>query len=113
MTKLLLEIKNDEIIFVGDDMNGHVGIETDGFEGIYGGNGYGKRNKEREMLLEFAAAMELAVCNIFFTKVDTKKITCASGEGESMSTSEIDYFLVRKKDRSAVKDVTVINGQHA
>ena len=80
LTKLLSEIKNDEIIFVGGDMNGHVGIETDGFEGIHGGNGYGKRNKEGEMLLEFAAAMELVVCNTFFTKVDTKKITYSSGE---------------------------------
>ena len=28
-----------------------------------------------------------------------------------MSTSEIDYFLVRKKDSASVKDVTVINGE--
>ena len=111
MTKLLSEIKKEEIIFVDGDMNGHVGIETDGFEGIHDGNGYGKRNKEGEMLLEFATAMELVVCNTFFTKRDTKKITYASGEGESMTTSEIDYFLVRKKDSSSVKDGTVINGE--
>jgi len=54
--------------------------------------------------------MELVVCNTFFTKMDTKKVTYASG-GESMSTSEIDYFLVRKKNRSSVKDVTVINDE--
>ena len=32
-------------------------------------------------------------------------------EKESKSTSEIDYFLVRKKNRSSVKDVTTINGE--
>ena len=51
------------------------------------------------------------ICNTFFTKMDTKKVTYASGEAESISTSEIDYFLVRKNDRSSVKDVTVINGE--
>ena len=34
------------------DMNGHVGAEADGFEGVHGGKGFGVRNVEGEMLLE-------------------------------------------------------------
>ena len=41
------------------DLNGHVGANVDGFEGVHGGNGFGVRNMEGEMLLEFAHAMGL------------------------------------------------------
>ena len=50
------------------DLNGHVGQDVEGFEGVHGGNGYGKRNLEGEMILEFARAMEMVVCNTLFTK---------------------------------------------
>ena len=88
-------------------MNGHVGKVPDGFEGVHGGHGYGKRNVEGEMLLEFAVAMDLVVGNTFFVKDDTKKITYQSGD----SKSQIDYILVRRKDKSFLKNVTVINGE--
>ena len=32
------------------DMNGHVGRDVDGFEGVHGGNGFGDRNAEGEFL---------------------------------------------------------------
>jgi hypothetical protein len=65
MTQLLSGIKDDENIFVGGDLNGHVGRDADGYDGVHGGYGYGKRNTEGEMMLEFATAMELIVCNTF------------------------------------------------
>ena len=34
------------------DINGHVGKEIDGFEGVHGGNVFGERNLEGRMLLE-------------------------------------------------------------
>jgi hypothetical protein len=100
-------IRDDEIVFIGGDMNGHVGQNSDGFEKEHGGKGYGKRNTEGEMLLEFAMAMDLVVCNTFFVKQDTKKITYESGGNKT----QIDYILVKRKDFSIVKDVTVINGE--
>jgi hypothetical protein len=107
MVKLLSGVSEDESIFVGADLNGHVGKVPDGFEGVHGGHGYGKRNAEGEMLLEFAVAMDLVVGNTFFVKDDTKKITYQSGD----SKSQIDYILVRRKDKSFLKNVTVINGE--
>ena len=35
------------------DFNGHVGRQIDGFEGVHGGYGIGKRNIEGRRLLEF------------------------------------------------------------
>ena len=42
-------------------MNGHVGADVDGFEGVHGGYGFGKRNVDGEMLLEFADALDFAI----------------------------------------------------
>lgn len=107
MLQLLSGIKEEESVFVGGDLNGHVGREADGFEGVHGGNGFGKRNKEGEMLLEFAVAMDLVVSNTYFMKSDSKKSTYESGGNRS----EIDFILVRRKEKSVIKDVTVINGE--
>src|SRR5206468_1491119 len=107
MTKLLSGVGVEESVFVCGDMNGHVGCDPAGFESEHGGNGFGKRNTEGEILLEFAMAMELIVCNTFYTKDESKKITYESGD----SKSEIDYILVRRKERSVVRDVTTISGE--
>ena len=85
-------------------MNGHVGRGDVGFKGAHVGHGYGERNKEVEMLLEFAEADELVITNTFFQKEDVKKITYMSGGAKTT----IDFLLVRKKDRQLVKDVKVI-----
>ena len=98
MTRLLSGVRGEEKLFCGGDLNGHVGQDSDGFEGVHGGNGYGKRNVEGEMVLELAMFMELVVCNTLFKKDEAKKITYTSSKDENMSKSEIDYILVRKKD---------------
>ena len=77
--KVLKDAGENEKLIVCGDMNGHVGAEADGFEGVHGGKGFGIRNAEEEMLLEFAHAMGLAVCNTWFTKKDSQKVTYESG----------------------------------
>src|SRR3989441_8231671 len=72
------EIGQEEFVMIGDDMNGHVGRKVDGYEGVHGGKGYGVRNTEGEMLLEFADAMKLVVLNTWFTKNESKKVTYES-----------------------------------
>ena len=47
------------MLFGLGDINGHVGEEIEGFEGVYGGNGIGKRNAKGRMLLEFCDKREL------------------------------------------------------
>ena len=48
-----------EIIVSLRDLNGHVGKCAEGFEGVHGGNGIGKRNAEGRRLLEFCDEREL------------------------------------------------------
>ena len=86
------------------DMNGHVGRDVDGFEGVHGGNGFGDRNAEGEAILEFATCFDLVVANTFFTNETQKLVTYESG-GVSLV---VDYVLARKND---MKDVTVIPGE--
>src|SRR5260221_512039 len=96
-----------ERLVVCGDMNGHVGSRSDGFEDVHGGNGFGIRNVEGEMLLEFACAMELVVANTWFKKEDSKKVTYDSGGCRTV----VDYVLVRKSDRAMVKNVKVIGSE--
>ena len=57
------------------DSPGDVGATKDGFDGVHGGFGYGVRNTEGEMMLEFADAMDLVVANTWFKKDDEKLVT--------------------------------------
>ena len=49
-----------ERLLICGDLNEHVGSEIDGFEGVHGGFGFGKRNVDGEMILETADALNLA-----------------------------------------------------
>ena len=57
---------SSEIIFSLGDFNGHVGKFAEGFEGVHGGNGIGKRNAEGRRLLEFCDEKQLCVANTWF-----------------------------------------------
>ena len=50
---VLSVIPRQENIFIGSDMNDHVGRDADGYGGVHGGVGFGTRNAEGEMILEF------------------------------------------------------------
>ena len=104
---VLSGIPKQESIFIGSDMNGHVGIDPDGYGGVHRGMGFGTRNAECERILEFGEAVGMVVCNTFFKKEDSKLITYQSGDNRSM----IDYLMVRKTDRCIVKDVNVISSK--
>src|SRR6267154_127687 len=84
LSKIVDEIEQEEFVMIGGDMNGHVGAKADGYEGVHGGKGYGERNTEGEMLLEFADAMKLVVLNTLFTKKEPKKVTYESGENKTV-----------------------------
>jgi hypothetical protein len=104
---VLSAIKEDECLIVCGDMNGHVGKEVDGFDKVHGGHGFGSRNLEGEMLLEFADAMDLAVANTWFMKEEGKLVTYESGGCRSV----VDYCLIRKNERKMVRNVNVIQGE--
>ena len=73
--KLIEGIKKTERIMLGGDLNGHVGKESDGYEGVHGGKGYGVRNAEGERILEFCEAAGIIMCGTQFRKADSKLIS--------------------------------------
>ena len=95
-------LHQQESIFIGSDMNGHVGRDANGYGGAHGGMGFGTRNAEGERILEFGDAVGMVGCNTFFKKEDSKLITYQSGDNRSM----IDYRMVRKTDRCLVKVIS-------
>ena len=101
---VLSGILKQEIIFIGSDMNDHVGRDVDGYSGVHGGMGFSTRNAECERILDFGGAVGMVVCNTLFKKEDSKLITYQSEDNRSM----IDYLMVRKADRCLVNDVKVI-----
>ncbi|GJN36229.1 hypothetical protein PR202_gb25069 [Eleusine coracana subsp. coracana] len=48
-----------EKLFIGGDLNGHVGTSNVGFERVHGGFGYGSRNQEGVDILNWALAYDL------------------------------------------------------
>ena len=46
LISLVSKVGNDDLLVIGDDLNGHVGKEASGYQGIPGGFGYGSINIE-------------------------------------------------------------------
>ena len=87
-------IPASELIIVGGDLNGHIGTNVDGYDGVHGGYGFGERNADGERKLEFCDAMELIVTNACFKRQKNKLATYVSGG----TVSAIDYLLLRECD---------------
>ena len=83
-------IPASELIVVGGDLNGHVGTNVDGYDGVNGGCGFGERNADGERILEFCDAMELMVTNTCFKRQKNKLVTYVSGG----TVSATDYLLL-------------------
>ncbi|XP_057550510.1 uncharacterized protein LOC130828560 [Amaranthus tricolor] len=99
-------IPANEKVFLGGDFNGHIGKEATNYNSIHGGFGYGVRNESDESLLELVLAKELVIANSIFRKKDEHLITYKSGK----LATQIDYFLVRRDDRSSCLDCKVVLG---
>ena len=95
----LAKISVSEILFVCGYFNGHIGKNADGYEGVHGGRGFGRRNLEGDRILELAVAHNLVVSNSLFTKRESQ-----SGENQSL----IDYILMKVQNIKLVRDVKVI-----
>jgi len=106
-SKMVSDVNGKERLIVCGDFNCHVGDGVGGYEGVHGGSGFGERNLEGEMMLDVAEAMELVVANTCFRKRDNQKVTFESGGARTV----VDYVMVRKKERSMVKDVKAVPGE--
>ena len=100
-------INDKESLFLCGDLNGHVGQRVEGFEGVHGGFGFGSRNSEGEMILEFAESLSLSIANTWFKKEDKLLVSYDSGGNRSV----VDYVLVRAGERTMIRDAKVITNE--
>ena len=68
LDELVGKTEEGELLVVCGDLNGHVGKESEGFEEVHAGHGYGNRNREGSSILEMAQQRELVVCNAWYKK---------------------------------------------
>nr|XP_034840840.1 craniofacial development protein 2-like [Maniola hyperantus] len=104
---VMMGIPQSEEIYIGGDFNSHVGRTNENFERVHGSWGFGTRNREGETLLQSASAFDMVIVNTFFEKRDQHLITYQSGNHRS----QIDYFLISRKNLNTVKDCKVIPGE--
>jgi Reverse transcriptase (RNA-dependent DNA polymerase)/Endonuclease-reverse transcriptase len=99
---------NSENILIMGDFNAKVGEDRNGYEDVMGKNGYGRRDKEGEVLLDFCKRNGLFICNTNFKKMlKEEKVTRVSWDGRNESV--IDYIIVGKNMRKSVRDTKVLH----
>jgi hypothetical protein len=77
---LVSSVPISEKLFIGGDLNGHVGSTRVDFDGVHGGFGYGSRNQEGEGILNVVLAYDLIVANTLFRKRVSHLVTFSSGQ---------------------------------
>jgi exonuclease III len=77
---LVSSVPISEKLFIGGDLNRHIGSTRVGFDGVYGGFRYESRNQEGEGILNFALAYDLIVANTLFRKRVSHLVTFSSGQ---------------------------------
>ena len=78
--EIVKEIPKEDKIWIGADLNGHIGKERLGYENVHGGWGFGERDKEGVSILEFAETHELSISNTWFRRDEKRLITYSSWE---------------------------------
>ena len=109
MEGTVTEVKREERLYIGADLNGHVGEGNDGIERWIGKHGYGTRNAEGDRIEEFVIGEDLAVLNTFYKKPEEHLATYQSGGRKT----QIDYLLCWRRDLKEVSDCKVIPGENA
>ena len=66
--ELLSCIPQNEMVVLAGDMNGHVGSNSVGYDGMHGGYWFGDKNADGSRILEFADGRNLVICNTLFMK---------------------------------------------
>ena len=95
-------------IWIGGDLNGHVGESNKGNEKCMGNYGMQIRNEEGKRTISFAKDESLANVNTYFKKHINKLITYSS----SQHKMQINYFMCHRSDLKGVTDCKVIPGDY-
>ncbi|KAJ7942848.1 Retrovirus-related Pol polyprotein LINE-1 [Quillaja saponaria] len=101
-----------EKLFIGADLNGHVGSANEGFESVHGGYGYGVKNKGGKSILDFAVAYNLILANTQARKDAKKAVREARGKAceglyQKLETKdgEKDIYRIAKQRERRTKDL--------
>ncbi|XP_063595885.1 uncharacterized protein LOC134772741 [Penaeus indicus] len=103
----LQAIPQEERVFLGGDLNGHLGPERGVLHRVHGGWGMGELNEEGERVIDFALANDMAIANTFFKKGAHQYVTYKSGGRES----QIDFLGCRRNHLGELKNCKVIKGE--
>jgi len=107
LEEVVEKIPRDERLVIGADLNAHVGEGNTNDEEAMGKHGFGRRNPEGQIVVDFAKRWELIVSNTMFLKRNKQKVTYSSGG----SNTQVDYILVRRGRMKEVWDTKVIMGE--
>jgi len=96
-----------EVLWVGGDLNGHVGEGNTGSSECMGRHGVGIRNDDGDRIVDWATAGGMALVNTYFMKLEQQKITYKSGN----NNTQIDYIACRRQQLKDVLDCKVLPGE--
>ena len=97
-------VPRSERLVVAGDLNGHVGRDIDGYDGVHGGHGLGVRNEEGIKIMDFATAYEMRLMNTYYKKRENHLVTYNSGGRRS----QIDFIMLRKEYIKECKNCKVL-----
>ena len=107
MGVVMLKIPGTEGVWLGADLNGHIGEGLDGYGNHIGKFGVRVLNEEGEKILEFVPANNLDVTNTCIKKGESRKITYTSDD----VNSQVDYVICRRSELKRVQDCKVLPGE--
>ncbi|CAG5047559.1 unnamed protein product [Parnassius apollo] len=108
LTNVLTKIHPTELILMLGDFNACVGRDCDAWPKVLGRHGVSSMNSNGQLLLSLCAQFELTVTNTIFRPTAKHKTTWTHPMSKHWNL--IDYAIVRHKDISRVKVISVMRG---
>ena len=99
-------VSPDDVLIVWEDLNIHLGKDSDGFKGIHDGYGYGIKNTDGTRVLNMCVATNLVVANSF--KKDINELMPFSS---GSTKTQIDYILSGHIKIKHTENIQVICGE--
>ncbi|XP_063590661.1 uncharacterized protein LOC134767565 [Penaeus indicus] len=93
-------VRSSELLWLGGDLNGHVGTDIRGMEDHMGKHGYGDMNEQGEQIRSAAEAADLAIIDTYFSKPNSQKSLTPEVDGKKVTWNALNEVM-----RTVSKDV--------